>query len=169
MDEGFLATLTRTELGLGVIAARMGLASLLGFVIGLDREYLRRPAGVRTHMLVGLAAATFTIITFELMARFSHEGDITSDPIRVIEAVTAGVAFLAAGSIIQARGGVHGLTTGAGLWLAGAIGTAAGIGAYAIAILATVFGVVVLTLIRLATDRMPKSDKPSPAKGEGDD
>lgn len=166
MDESLFAAFTRTDLGLDVIAWRMGFASVLGFIIGIDREYLKRPAGVRTHMLVGLAAATFTIVTFELMARFSHEGEITSDPIRVIEAVTAGVAFLAAGSIIRARGGVHGLTTGAGLWLAGAIGTACGIGAYAIAGLATVFGVVVLTLIRLATDRMPKSSEAVPADGE---
>jgi putative Mg2+ transporter-C (MgtC) family protein len=164
-DGNFLATLTATELGIPTIAGRMVLAAFLGLVIGLDREYLQRPAGVRTHTLVALAAATFTIVTFELMARFSHEGEITSDPIRVIEAVTAGVAFLAAGSIIQARGQVHGLTTGAGLWLAGAIGTACGIGAYAIAILATVFGFIVLTLLRFVTDRMPKSAKaPGPGK-----
>jgi putative Mg2+ transporter-C (MgtC) family protein len=162
-----LSSLTETELGIPTICGRMLLATVLGIVIGADREYLQRPAGVRTHTLVALAAATFTIITFELMARFSHEGQINSDPIRVIEAVTAGVAFLAAGSIIQARGQVHGLTTGAGLWLAGAIGTAAGIGAYAIAILATVFGFAVLALMRIVTDRMPKADVPT-AEKDGD-
>jgi putative Mg2+ transporter-C (MgtC) family protein len=161
--DALFLTLTETELGLPAIIGRMVVAAFLGIVIGIDREYLQRPAGLRTHTLVSLAAATFTIITFELMARFSHEGEITSDPIRVIEAVTAGVAFLAAGSIIQARGQVHGLTTGAGLWLAGAIGTACGIGAYAIAILATMLGFIVLALLRIVTERMPKTDKPPEA------
>jgi putative Mg2+ transporter-C (MgtC) family protein len=167
-DDNFLTTLTETELGIPTIAARMLLAAFLGLVIGLDREYLQRPAGLRTHTLVALAAATFTIITFELMARFSHEGDIQSDPIRVIEAVTAGVAFLAAGSIIQARGQVHGLTTGAGLWLAGAIGTAAGIGAFAIAILATVLGFIVLALMRTFTEKIARNgDAPAPERKAG--
>jgi putative Mg2+ transporter-C (MgtC) family protein len=168
-NENLLATLTETELGIPAIAGRMLMAAFLGLVIGIDREYLNRPAGLRTHTLVALAAATFAIITFELMARFSHEGEITSDPIRVIEAVTAGVAFLAAGTIIQARGQVHGLTTGAGLWLAGAIGTACGIGAYAIAILATVLGFIVLSLLRLVEGRMPKSDAGRKPQGDSGD
>jgi putative Mg2+ transporter-C (MgtC) family protein len=94
------------------------------------------------------------------MARAAGESATQTDPIRVIEAVTAGVAFLAAGSIIQARGRVHGLTTGAGLWLAGAIGTACGVGVFSIAVLATVLGFAVLNLIRLAEGQMPhKSER----------
>ena len=155
---GPLAALYATELGLGTIFARMGIAAFLGMLLGIDREYLNRPAGLRTYTLVALAAATFAIITFELMATFAAEGEVVADPIRVIEAVTAGVAFLAAGTIIQARTQVHGLTTGAGLWLAGAIGVAAGVGAYSVAILATVFGVVVLLLLRLLIPGSSKGD-----------
>lgn len=147
-----------SELGLATIAGRMAFATFLGFFIGIDREYLNRPAGLRTHMLVSLAASAFTIITFELMARFEGSGMVNADPIRVIEAVTSGVAFLAAGSIIQARAKVHGLTTGAGLWLAGAVGTACGAGALATAILATVLGIVVLIALRLISGAVGSDD-----------
>jgi putative Mg2+ transporter-C (MgtC) family protein len=161
--ESFFAT----SLGLDVVTFRLALASLLGAVIGLDREWRARPAGLRTHILVGLAAATFSVITLELMARASGPSNRT-DPIRVVEAVTAGVAFLAAGTIIQARGKVHGLTTGAGLWLAGAIGTAAGIGVYPVAVLATLFGLIVLSLLRWLEKVMPKKHGDSDDKSRPD-
>lgn len=154
-------SLLDTDLGIGVMVFRLGLACLLCAVIGLDREWRARPAGLRTHILVGLAAATFSVITLELMGRAEGPGDRT-DPIRVVEAVTAGVAFLAAGTIIQARGGVHGLTTGAGLWLAGAIGTAVGIGVYAVAFLATILGFAVLFLLRHVEDTLPKKKDAEP-------
>jgi putative Mg2+ transporter-C (MgtC) family protein len=157
--EGF-----RTELDIGTIALRMGIAALLGVVLGLDREYRRRPAGLRTYMLVALAASTFTIVAFELSEAAIREGFASVDPSRVIEAVTAGVAFLAAGSIIQARGAVHGITTGAGLWLAGAIGAACGIGVYSVALLATGFGVVILALLGTIEKQVPKE---APKPGEG--
>lgn len=149
--ESFFAS----SLGLGVMVFRLALASVLSAVIGLDREWRARPAGLRTHILVGLAAATFAVITLELMARVGGD-EINADPIRVVEAVTAGVAFLAAGTIIQARGKVRGLTTGAGLWLSGAIGTAAGIGVYPVAILGTLFGFIVVVLLRSVEDQLPK-------------
>lgn len=169
MDTGsFFASLYGSEVGLGVIAARMAIAGILGAVLGIDREILSRPAGVRTFMLVSLAAATFTVVTFELIERAKLEGTAGVDPIRIIEAVTAGVAFLAAGAVIQARGKVHGVTTGAGLWLAGAIGTACGVGAYPIAVLAAVFGFIVLTLLR-PLDRVLPKKAPSPTTGEADD
>jgi putative Mg2+ transporter-C (MgtC) family protein len=162
--EAALASLYATELGIPVIIARMLWAIGLGAVIGFDREYLNRPAGLRTHIIVSLAAATFAILTLELFAQTQAsqpDGPVSADPIRIIEAVTAGVAFLAAGSIIMSGGKVHGLTTGAGLWLAGAIGAACGIGVYPIAILATVFGFLALALLRLVADRLPtKDDEP---------
>ena len=161
----FLGVLGNTETGLTTIVGRMAAATILGFLIGLDREYLHRPAGVRTHMLVSLAAATFTLVMFELMGTFGESPDAVADPIRVIEAVTAGVAFLAAGTIIQARREVHGITTGAGLWLAGAVGTACGVGAFAVAIAATVFGIAVLLLLRLITRPQASIDGDEPGKG----
>ncbi len=164
--ESFLAAFYTSEIGFANVAARLVVAAILGGILGFDREVLSRPAGIRTHMLVSLAAATFTVITFELIEKGQAEGAPNADPIRVIEAVTAGVAFLAAGAIIQGRGKVHGVTTGAGLWLGGAIGTACGIGAFSIALLATVLGFVVLTLVRFATDAIPK--KAPPPKPQSD-
>jgi len=137
-----------TQTGFITIALRLLAAAALGMLIGLDREYRSRPAGLRTHMLISLAAATFAVLTFEIVEQTRGESEgVTTDPIRIIEAVTAGVAFLAAGTIIRARGGVKGLTTGAGMWLAGAVGLACGLGAYAVAILAAGLGISILTLL----------------------
>lgn len=162
----FFSFLDDSQIGLSTLIGRMALATALGFIIGLDRELLRRSAGLRTHMLVSLAAATFTLIMFELVETLDTDPVINADPIRVIEAVTAGVAFLAAGSIIQARHHVHGLTTGAGLWLAGAVGTACGIGAFAAAIAATVMGLIVLFLLRFVTHADSAEDPPSKRDGK---
>lgn len=137
-----------TELGLLAILSRMAAAAGLGLVIGFDREYRSVSAGLRTHMLVALASATFAILAFEIVAQATREGVDNADPVRIIEAVTAGVAFLAAGTIIRGGDRVHGLTTGAGLWLAGAIGLACGVGAYAIGLLATLLGIIILTALR---------------------
>jgi putative Mg2+ transporter-C (MgtC) family protein len=146
-----------TEVGFFTMLARLTAAAVLGLVIGLDREYKDHPAGMRTHMLVSLAAAAFTVLTFEVIAR-SYTGPTQADPVRVIGAVTAGVAFLAAGTIIQGRRGVQGLTTGAGMWLAGAIGLACGIGAFAIALTVTLLGVFILTLLAWVTPYLPRKD-----------
>ncbi|MEX4005914.1 MgtC/SapB family protein [Neoaquamicrobium sediminum] len=134
-----------TWLPFSVIAARLVLAAVLGAIIGFEREWRNHPAGLRTHILVSMAAACFTIIGIEIVHTSQFEDDgARQDPLRLIEAVTAGVAFLAAGTIIFARGRIKGLTTGAGLWLAGAIGLAAGLGFWQIAGFATVLAVVVL-------------------------
>ncbi len=147
MEQGGMSVLV-TQTGFITIAVRLLAAAALGLLIGLDREYRSRPAGLRTHMLISLAAATFAVLTFEIVEQTRGESDgVTTDPIRIIEAVTAGVAFLAAGTIIRARGGVKGLTTGAGMWLAGAVGLACGLGAYAVAILAAGLGIGILTLL----------------------
>jgi putative Mg2+ transporter-C (MgtC) family protein len=138
-----------TTLSEGVIAMRLLLAVGLGGVIGFEREQLARPAGLRTHMLTALAAALFTIITMEIHAGVVREASGQStDPIRVIEAVTAGVAFLAAGAIFRSQGDVKGLTTGAGMWLAGAIGVACGAGYGILAIMATVLAAIILFAVR---------------------
>jgi putative Mg2+ transporter-C (MgtC) family protein len=142
------------------LAFRLILALLLGALIGWDREYKNRPAGLRTHMLVCLASATFTIVALELM-NWATRNNAPADPIRAIEAVTAGVAFLAAGTIIQSRGQVIGLTTGAGMWLAGAIGVAAGTGLYSIAAIVAVVAFMILAWLQRLADRINAS-KPDP-------
>ena len=139
------------------------MAVVVGCLIGLDRELRNKPAGMRTHILISLAAALFTLITFELHAQFAGDGDRTADPVRIIEAVTAGVAFLAAGAIIQSRGNVQGLTTGANMWLAGALGVACGAGYYILAVIGTVFALIVLVVLAKLQARWTEKDKPPAA------
>lgn len=98
-------------------------------------------------MLVAMGAALFTVITFELVAHAppgAAKGEVRADPVRIVEAVTAGVAFLAAGAIIQSKGTVHGLTTGASMWLAAALGVACGAGDYSIAVMAAALTLLIL-------------------------
>jgi putative Mg2+ transporter-C (MgtC) family protein len=131
-----------------VIVARLLLAALFGATIGFEREWRNRPAGLRTHILVCVAAATLGILTIEIVhGPIFVQDAVQVDPIRVVEAVTAGIAFLAAGTILFARGEVRGLTTGAGMWLAGAIGLACGLGLWQIAGFATLLVLIVLGLL----------------------
>lgn len=145
-----------TYISLSEMAIRMLLALVLGAAIGFEREYRNRPAGLRTHMLVALAASTFMIIALEVTYRTQDLGETSQiDLLRVIEAVTAGVAFLAAGTIIISGKRVAGLTTGATLWLTGAVGLACGLGFYPIAGLATGAALVILVLVRTLEGMMP--------------
>ena len=135
-----------------VAATRLAIAAAVGAAIGFEREMTDHAAGLRTHALVSLAAALFTIITYQIFETVQAEGGRTADPIRVVEAVTSGVAFIAAGAIIHGGAkGVRGLTTGAGLWLAGALGVAAGLGQYGVMATAALIALVLLGLLRLLT------------------
>ena len=137
-----------TFLPFPVIAARLLFAALLGALIGFEREWQARPAGLRTHILICVAAATFGILTVEISHSTAFAGRQTaSDPLRAVEAVTAGVAFLVAGSILFTRGEVQGLTTGAGMWMAGAVGLSSGFGLWQIAGLGTFLILIVMSLL----------------------
>lgn len=148
IDESFTAT-TPT-----IAVVRLAAAVILGGIIGYERALHARTAGLRTHILIALASCLFALLAFEILARFEDEA---SDPLRLIEAVTSGVAFLAAGSIIMAGDRVVGLTTGAGMWLAGAIGLACGIGALALAMLATFIVLPVLWVLRRVSHNLENS------------
>lgn len=146
-------------LGHGVVAGRLATAGLLGAVIGIDREVNRRSAGLRTHMLVGMASAFFAILAIEIVGRIPENAGAMGDPVRIIEAVTAGVAFLAAGAIIRSGGMVEGVTTAAGLWLAGAVGLACGLGLWTLATIAAGLGFIVITVLGWVTYRLgPKGE-----------
>ncbi len=137
-----------------VAVIRLFLAAFLGGVIGWERERREKPAGLRTHMLVSLAACLFIIVGAQLGSMdFGERDALRIDPLRLIEAVTAGVAFLAAGLIFTAGGKVKNVTTGASLWLAGAIGLACGAGQMPLALMATVIVVLVLGVIGWAERR----------------
>ncbi|HWU64074.1 MAG TPA: MgtC/SapB family protein [Ensifer sp.] len=143
----------------GVIFIRLILAMICGAVVGLEREWRNHSAGLRTHILVSLSAAVMATIALELAHSQLFEGPIRMDPMRLMEAVTNGVAFLAAGMIAFTRGRVVGLTTGAGMWLAGAIGLSAGLGLWRIAMMATAAALIILWLMRYFEKTLPKSDK----------
>lgn len=139
-----LASEFTTHTPFPIIALRLVAACILGFLIGFDREIRGRAAGLRTHMLVSLAAAMFTLVSIEITARFAEVDAARIDPLRVVEAITAGVAFLAAGTIILARGRIQGLTTGAGMWIAGAVGLSCGAGFLSMALIGTLLVLIIL-------------------------
>ncbi len=117
------------------LVARLGLAALCGLAIGLERQLNHHEAGMRTHVLVAVGAALFTIsgaYGFEDLARAD-----TVDPARIAAQVATGVGFIGAGLIIQQGPSVRGLTSAATLWLTGAVGVAVGAGATLAAIIAT--------------------------------
>lgn len=124
---------------------RMTLAVVAASLIGWERERRDKPAGLRTHMMVSLGAATFVLVTMQLMQSLDPQANIRFDPIRVIAGIVGGVGFLGAGSIIHSRGSVEGITTAASIWVAAGIGTASGLGMYGI-----VFSVACLSLLILA-------------------
>ena len=142
------------RLGFGDVALRLLAALICGAAIGLEREQKRRPAGLRTHMLVALASALFTLISFQIYAEVqASEQDVTSDPLRLLEAITAGVAFLAAGAIIRRGGDIQGITTGGSLWLAGALGMSCGQALYGLAFLGVGLALAVLALVGILEQR----------------
>lgn len=156
------------SMSLGTASARLGLALLLGGVIGWERERAAHSAGLRTHMLISMAAALFTIIAMELtFLRLDQDAEMQVDPLRLIEAVTAGVAFLAAGSIIFSGGSVRGITTGASMWLAGAVGLTAGNGKGTLAIIAALLALVVLWLARIVGAHGSVGPSEGPGEGHG--
>jgi putative Mg2+ transporter-C (MgtC) family protein len=139
------------ELSLAELALRIGLAASLGAAIGLERELREREAGLRTHLLVSLGAALFTLVSAYGWTdwRFSTPEGIVFDPTRIAAQIVTGVGFLGAGAIIRQGLTVRGLTTAATLWAVAAIGMAAGAGYYSAAILTTAVVLVSLWPLRV--------------------
>lgn len=129
---------------------RLLMAMALGGVIGWQRESADKPAGFRTHILVCVGAALFTLIS---AVGFFGSG---ADPARVASNIVVGIGFLGAGTIFRTGGTVQGLTTAASLWTVAAIGTAAGIGYYLGAAMATAIVMGVLTLFKIFEERIPR-------------
>lgn len=148
MDTGNAIGFVETYLPQHIIAIRLLIAACLGAMIGFEREINTAEAGLRTHILVAVAAALFTILAFEIFHTIEQGDSSRADPIRAVEAVTAGIAFLGAGAIFRAGASVQGLTTGAGMWLAGAVGVATALGYYVVALGAALLAVMVLAALR---------------------
>lgn len=126
-----------------VLITRLVIAGLLGAVIGLEREFRAKEAGVRTHFIVALGSALFMIIS-----QYAF-GDKQHDAARVAAQVVSGIGFIGAGVIIFQRNVVRGVTTAAGLWVAAAIGMACGDGMYAVALAATLLTLFCLEIMHV--------------------
>lgn len=125
---------------------RLALAMLFGSIIGFERERSGKPAGVRTHGMVSLGAALFTVVS---LYGFGGAGD----PARVAAQIVTGIGFLGAGAILHQRGSVQGLTTAASLWVTAAIGLAVGTG---MVLMSLATAVLVVLLLRFGPRPKPK-------------
>lgn len=128
-----------------IVGLRIFLAALLGAIIGIEREIKNRAAGFRTHIIVSIGAWLIMLIGIDGFGQLST--DTARDTARLAGQVVSGIGFLGAGTILQRKDGVSGLTTAATLWLSAAIGLAVGIGYYDGAIIATI--ICLVTLISL--------------------
>lgn len=113
------------------VLLRLATAAGLAFLLGLDREIRKKSFGLRTHMLLCVGTAAFSLIVMEMTHSLKAAPDALSiDPARVIQGVIIGIGFLAAGAIVRAEQRLLGATTGAGIWVLGGIGLACGLGLY---------------------------------------
>ncbi len=132
--------------GIGEIALRLACAMLVGALIGVEREFTHRPAGLRTHILVALGACAVSITGEMLFSHYSALGAMP-DPARLSAQVITGVGFLGAGTIMKEGVNVKGLTTAASVWAVACLGIAAGFGYYALALLGMLFIFMTLTVV----------------------
>ena len=137
-----------------LVATRLILAAILGTVIGIEREIKNRAAGFRTHIIVSVGACLIMLIGIDGIGKFSS--DTARDTARIAGQVISGIGFLGAGTILQKKNAVTGLTTAATLWLSAAIGLAVGIGYYEGAIIATVICLVTLISLNKISDLINK-------------
>ncbi len=145
------------------IFIQMVLAAVLGIGIGLEREHRRKAAGVRTHALVCMGAALFTILSIDGFRALAPE--VGYDPSRIASQVVTGIGFIGAGLIFLQGDKVQGLTTAAGVWAAAAIGMAVGVQMYAVAVMAAALALVITWLFRFIEKFVPRVDD---AEGSSD-
>jgi putative Mg2+ transporter-C (MgtC) family protein len=142
------------ELSSAEVLLRIGLAALLGGAVGAERELREREAGLRTHLLVSVGAALFTLVSAYAWRdfTFSRASGVTFDPTRIAAQIVSGVGFLGAGAIIRQGLSVRGLTTAATLWVVAAIGMAAGAGYYSAATITTILVLFSLWPLRIVAN-----------------
>lgn len=148
-----MVSATPPALGVWDVFLRMLCSMAVGTVIGTEREYSGRPAGMRTHILVALGACAVMLTGQMLFAQYHAYGALP-DPARLAAQVITGVGFLGAGTIIREGPTVRGLTTAASLWAVACLGVAAGGGYYSIALVGMVFTFVTLTLFEALQNRL---------------
>ncbi|MCB1888718.1 MAG: MgtC/SapB family protein [Rhodocyclaceae bacterium] len=143
------------EIFLDSTLGRVLAAAVLGGLIGLERDKHGRAAGLRTHLLVSLGAAVFTILSAKIPGRADGLGFV-ADPGRIAAQVVTGIGFLGAGVILKTGRDVRGLTTAACLWTAAAVGMAAGAGQHGVGVVTTVVALLALILLKLVEHRYAK-------------
>lgn len=142
---------------------RLALAAALGAVLGFEREWRQKNAGLKTNILIALGSALFTLMSIDLS--ISSGGDAT----RVASQVVTGIGFLGAGAILRTGAGIRGLTTAAMIWVNAAIGLSVGGGEYRLAIIATAVTLVVLLVMNPLERMLDRHLQNRPNKGDDDD
>lgn len=145
------------------ILYRLTIATAAGLLLGLDREMRGIAAGIRTHGLVALSSALISVSAFMVYEDLQVVGGSNVDPLRVVQGLAQAVGFVAAGAIFFAKGEVHNLTSAANIWLAAAVGIAAGSGQTILVLAGVGFGAIILTIVRVLERLIPGS-----AKGKGE-
>jgi putative Mg2+ transporter-C (MgtC) family protein len=140
------------------LSVRLLVAAVLGLAIGFEREIHGHPAGLRTHMLVALGSALFTVLS--IRGFLGEPGAAPVDPTRIAAQIVSGIGFLGAGAILKDGIVIRGLTTAASLWATSAVGMAAGAGEYAIGTVAATVILVSLWPINAIADRLHGSNLP---------
>lgn len=140
----------------GEVLLRVGVASVLGLLLGLDREMRGHAAGLRTHGLVCVSAAIMTISVIALHLQLDGE---RMDPLRIFEATGSFVGIIGAGLIVFSRGRLHNLTTAAHLWLTAMVGVACGAGQWPLVAIGGAISLLMLTLLHFAESRWSRDRK----------
>lgn len=131
---------------------RLGLATLLGLILGFERERTGHDAGLRTHGLVSLSSAMLTLSAIELV-----EAHGEGDPVRVVQGLAQAIGFIAGGLIFVRGGDVRNMTTAASLWMAAAVGITAGAGQYILVLAGTGIAIALLTSVTLVERMMGRA------------
>lgn len=144
----------------GRVTVRLAVAAGLGGAVGFERELRERQAGLRTHLVVCVGAALFTLVSAYGFRDVVEQGRIVVDPTRIAAQIVSGIGFLGAGAIIRQGLSVRGLTTAATLWLVAAIGMAVGAGFYSGAVLATLGAIFTLGPLRIVAYKIIRRWRP---------
>jgi len=153
LDADPLALASWTE-----VVLRLGIAALLGLLIGLDRELRGHDAGIRTHALVSLSSAMIMVSSLMLADEMGASGD-RPDPLRAIQGLSQAIGFIAAGMIFVRRGAVVNMTTAANIWIAAAIGIACGCGQYRVVAVGAALALVLVILVGAVERFLPEERK----------
>lgn len=148
------------------LTLRLGIAAVVGLLIGLDRELQGHDAGIRTHALVALSSAMIMVSSLMLTVQLRAD-EFAPDPLRAIQGLSQAIGFIAAGVIFVRGSNVINMTTAANIWVACAVGIASGAGQYRLVIVGTAMGILLLTAVKLISRFLPRADEDG-AKAERD-